>query len=323
MAQINKTRKVVVQAEIESTYGTAPTFTAAEDPLLLYAELNPLQVQGDIFNPVPVKPSLSPTKGVVGAARYALTLQTVLQGTEDLTTDKRWRFGKVLRACGLQETNTTTVNFVYTPRSSGFESLAAEVYYENEAGGNSLKHVVEGMYGTFQMSASQPGAEVQVTANMQGLYNAPTVAAVISPTFATAKPVAWQNASGTFNNGSARTPVIKSWSLTGGVSVTERRDGNAADGLIGYQIESRTPEFQWVIELDTDIGVLMTDWKNSTTHNIAMNFIAGGAESNVAFAAPAAWINQAPQAVDVNGVRCYQINYSLTGTDNEYTLTFT
>lgn len=323
MAQYSNSRAVTTQIEMESTYGTPPTFVPAEDAVLIYSELNPVQAAGDIFNPAPVRSSLSPVKGTVGGETYNLTLQGVLQGAEAIGTDVPWRLARALRACGLEETNVTTVSFTYTPRSTGFESVAAEVYYENVLNGNTMKHVLAGLFGSFTISSGQAGAQVDATFNLQGIYTAPTVAASITPTFAVAKPLAWKGVAGTFDNGSVRTPVIKSFSLDGGVSVTVRRDANAASGIIGYNISSRAPTFQWVIEMDTDIGVMHTDWTTGTTHDISFDMVPGATGNNVAFNAPAAWLNQAPTYVDVEGVRCMQLSYSLTGDDSEYTLVFT
>ncbi|GAB6040142.1 phage tail tube protein [Endothiovibrio diazotrophicus] len=75
-------------------------------------------------------------------------------------------YGTLLRACGMEETVTDSVDAVYKPRSNGHESMTQFMYFDGQ------KHSTTGCRGSVKMSFTA-GATPTFSFTMKGLWKGP------------------------------------------------------------------------------------------------------------------------------------------------------
>lgn len=177
------TRKRLILAEIESTYGTDPSPTGAEAILVRNLEITPLQAETVSRNLV--RPYMGQSDQLLAQTRVEVTFEVELAGSGTAGTAPA--YGPVLRSCGLSETIVATTSVTYAPESSGFESTT--IYFFNDG----IRHKVTGCRGTFSMSA-EVGQIPFISFTMTGIYNAPTDESAPSPTYSNqAAPLIFKN----------------------------------------------------------------------------------------------------------------------------------
>jgi len=297
-------KKIGVVAAITTTPGPVPTFNQATDALLMYENTNPLKIDGQRQQIQPIRPSLTKRKDSMGRVLNIFTGVTYLQGPEDLlnvTAPIPWRFGKLLRACGFLESIDNTLNtIIYTPRSSGFESVGLGIYLDG------YYHQMSDAQGTFTMEGAA-GEYVKCTFEMRGLYIDPTVVAIPAQTFELDKAPSFKSAACTI---ATETVVLKSFRLTWGLQVAERRDANAANALKGIFIASRSPTLNMVVEVDTSHRNYFNDiFRDAAVH--AVLFQVGTVTGNrVKFSIPTAQPIDAPYGENEQ-LRTFDINYNV------------
>jgi len=275
-------KKIGVAAAITTTPGAMPTLSQATDALLMYENTNPLKIDGQRQQIQPIRPSLTKRKDSMGRVINIFTGVTYLQGPEDITNVTApipWRFGRLMRACGMLEAVDGTANTItYTPRSSAFESVGLDIYLDG------FRHQMPDAQGTFTMEAAA-GEYCKVTFEMRGLYIDPTVVAIPSQTFELDKAPSFKSAACTI---ATETVVLKSFRFTFGVQIAERRDANAANAMKGLFIASRAPTLNMVVEVDTALRNYFNDiYKDNAVHAVA--FQVGTASGNrVKFSFPTA-----------------------------------
>lgn len=115
------TRKSVIQAQIESTYGTNPgSWTAAH--ALLLTELPQHEIVRDVIDRRLVRPYFGGSETLIGARIAKIRFSTEMAGSGTAGTAPPW--GKLLRACGYAETVTASSRVEYTPVTDAIESLS-------------------------------------------------------------------------------------------------------------------------------------------------------------------------------------------------------
>ncbi len=113
------TRKTVVQAKLETAYGTDPGGWAGTDAVLVS---NPSVTLGqDEESRELVRGYLGASDSLITARRIEIGFEVELAGSGAAGTAPAW--GRLLRACGMAETVTAGSHVEYTPVSTGFESL--------------------------------------------------------------------------------------------------------------------------------------------------------------------------------------------------------
>lgn len=177
-------RKRLILAKSEATYGTDPTPTGAANAILVRnLEITPLQaetVSRDL-----IRPYLGVSDQLLAQTRVEVTFEVELAGSGAAGTAPA--YGPVLKACGLSETVVATTSVTYAPVSSSFSSCT--IYFHNDG----IRHKVTGCRGTWSVSA-EVGAIPFITFTMTGIYNAPTDEALPSPTYANqAAPLIFKN----------------------------------------------------------------------------------------------------------------------------------
>jgi len=177
-------RKRLILAKTESTYGTDPTPSGSSNAILVRnLEITPLQaetVSRDL-----IRPYLGVSDQLLAQTRVEVTFEVELAGSGTAGTAPA--YGPVLKACGLSETVVATTSVTYAPVSASFSSCT--IYFHNDG----IRHKVTGCRGTWSVSA-EVGAIPFITFTMTGIYNAPTDETLPSPTYANqAAPLIFKN----------------------------------------------------------------------------------------------------------------------------------
>lgn len=331
MAQ-SREKLVAGAVVIEGTYGSSgamPAVNQASDSVLLYENPNPATPDVERINITPLRATLAPSKDIMGRILSQMQVVSYLQGAENLVTGLPWRCARLLRACGVLETVSNNSSILYRPISSGFPSVAMQMWPEG------WLFTLLGGYGTFTIEADA-GQGVKFTFDMQGVQ--PTSnkfqknISLPTQTLETVKAIAFKNCPVVITGGSytvggalvaggyaitggtALTPAAacKRFRLTANVKVEERKDSGAADALAGLIITGYEPELQLDIELDTNPNINpFDDWSLGTLHAIDCNLINGGVGNTWNFRAFWGQLTSIATQI-VNGLRVAQLTYMLT-----------
>jgi hypothetical protein len=317
---------------IEGTYGssgTMPAVNQATDALLIYENANPDNPDVERINITPLRPTLAPSKDLIGRTKQQFQFIGYMQGPENLTTGLPWRFMRLIRACAVLETVSNNSSILYRPISSTFASVAAQVWPEG------WLMTLLGGYGTFSIEADA-GQGVKVTVDMQGVL--PTASqfqknqSMPSQTLETNKAVTWKNCPVTITNGAYTVgggAVAGGFAITGGTALSpvavcknfrfnanarieERKDSGAVNALAGLLINGYEPELTLQIEMDSNPSInFYDDQQNQALHHINCNLINGGAGNTVNFQAFYCQLTQVGRSI-VNGLRVFDLTYKLT-----------
>jgi hypothetical protein len=177
-------RKRLILAKTETTYGTDPTPTGTANAILVRnLEITPLQA--DTVTRDLIRPYLGNSDQLLAQTRVEVTFEVELAGSGTAGTAPA--YGPVLKACGLSETVVATTSVTYAPVSASFSSVT--IYFHNDG----IRHKVTGCRGTFELNA-EVGQIPVISFTMTGIYNAPTDEALPSPTYANqAAPLIFKN----------------------------------------------------------------------------------------------------------------------------------
>ena len=168
------TRRRLILAKIETTYGTDSTPTGSSNAILVRnLEIQPLLAE--TVNRELVRPFLGQSDQLLSQTRVEVTFEVELAGSGTAGTAPA--YGPVLRSCGLSETLVTSTSATYAPESSGFES--STIYYHQDG----IRHKVTGCRGTFEVNC-EVGQIPFISFTMTGIYNAPSDETLPTPTYA-------------------------------------------------------------------------------------------------------------------------------------------
>lgn len=172
------TRKKVLLAKIETTYGTDATPAAADAILTKNLSITPYDgntVQRNID-----RPTLGNDISINVAPNIKVSFDVELAGSGTAGTAPAW--GSLLRACGFSETVNAGTDVVYAPVSTGFES--ATMHYEQDG----QLHKVLGARGTVSFELTAGGLPA-MKFNFTGLYQKPVAGALVADLSAFQIPV--------------------------------------------------------------------------------------------------------------------------------------
>jgi len=168
------TRRRLILAKIESTYGTDPTPTGGSNAILVRnLEIQPLVAE--TVNRELVRPYLGQSDQLLSQAHVEVSFEVELAGSGTAGTAPA--YGPVLRSCGLSETLVASTSATYAPVSSSFQSCT--IYYHQDG----IRHKVTGCRGTFEITG-EVGQIPVIAFTMTGIYNAPTDETLPTPTYA-------------------------------------------------------------------------------------------------------------------------------------------
>lgn len=177
------TRKRLLLAKSEATYGTDSSPAGTDAVLVRELEITPLQ--SDTVERQLVRPYLGAAQTLLANTRVEITFQVELAGSGSAGTAPA--YGSILKACGLSETVSSGVSVTYAPVSSSFSSVT--IYYNVDG----VRHKLTGCRGNFKLSGTV-GEIPYIEFTMTGIYNAPTDTALPSATYSNqAVPLVFKN----------------------------------------------------------------------------------------------------------------------------------
>jgi hypothetical protein len=166
-------RKRLILAKTEATYGTDPTPTGSSNAILVRnLEVTPLQA--DVVSRDLIRPYLGNSDQLLANTRVEVTFEVELAGSGTAGTAPA--YGPVLKACGLSETVVATTSVTYAPVSASFSSCT--IYFHNDG----IRHKLTGCRGSFSLN-TEVGQIPVIAFTMTGIYNAPTDETLPSPTY--------------------------------------------------------------------------------------------------------------------------------------------
>jgi hypothetical protein len=166
------TRKRLILAKAESTYGTDSTPAGADAVLVRNLDITPLEA--DTVSRDLIRPYLGNSEQLLANTRVGITFEVELAGSGTAGTAPK--YGSLLKACGFSETVVATTSVTYAPVSSSFSS--ATIYFNNDG----VLHKATGCRGTFTMTCNLNEIPV-ISFTMTGIYNAPTDTVAPSATY--------------------------------------------------------------------------------------------------------------------------------------------
>lgn len=306
------TRKRLILAEIEATYGTDPSPTGAEAILVRNLEITPLQAETVSRNLV--RPYMGQSDQLLAQTRVEVTFEVELAGSGAAGTAPA--YGPVLRSCGLSETISAGTSVTYAPESSGFESTT--IYFFNDG----IRHKVTGCRGTFSLSA-EVGQIPFISFTMTGIYNAPSDETLPTPTYSNqASPLIFKNGNTSSFSIFSYSGCLQSLNFDVANSVVYRELVGCTKEVI---ITDRAPSGTCVIEAPSIATKDFFDIANGSTTG-SITFLHGTTAGNrVTFTAAQSDIGS-PTYSDMDGIQMLNLPFIATPTsagNNELSLAYT
>lgn len=201
------TRKRLLLAKTEETYGTSAAPNGTNALLVSNLEVSPLEIE--LLDRELITPYLGNTEKVVGQRMVQVNFDVELAGSGAAGTAPQW--GPVMKACGFAEglvgADPGPASVTYSPVSSSFSSVTLDF----NADGN--KHLVTGCRGTATINLNA-GEIPKISFQMMGIYNAVTAASAVTPTFANqADPVVVNSVNTTSVSAFSFSACLESFSL--------------------------------------------------------------------------------------------------------------
>lgn len=170
-------RKRVLLAKVETTYGIDPTPTGAANAILV-KNLNVTPQDADFAKRDLVRPFLGNDQDLPAGIRAMVDFEVEVAGSGAAGTVPGW--GALMRACAMSETVVASTSVTYAPISTGFESVTL---YFNVDG---VLHKLTGARGSFTMAMKVKEVPT-FKFTLTGIYNAVTDTAAPVPVY-----TAWQ-----------------------------------------------------------------------------------------------------------------------------------
>jgi hypothetical protein len=305
-------RKRLILAKTETTYGTDSTPAGTDAVLVRSLEVTPLE--SDVVSRDLIRPYLGNSDALLANARVRCSFEVELAGSGTAGTAPR--YDALLKSCGMSGTVVASTSVTYAPVSSSFSSCT--IVYNVDG----VQHKLTGARGTVTMNC-QLGQIPTLQFEMTGIYNAPTDTAQPAVTYSNqATPLIFKE---------GNTSGFQFFSYSGCLSMVSFNLANEIvyRELIGCTkevlITDRKPAGEVMIEAPT---IATKDYftiaLGSTTGNLT--FLHGTTAGNrVTFTASQADVTQ-PTYSDQDGIQMLTLPYvalPTTAGNNEFSLAFT
>ena len=294
------TRKRLILAKIESTYGTDSTPTGAEAILVRNLEITPLQA--DVVTRDLIRPYLGNFEQILANQRVEITFEVELAGSGAAGTAPAW--GPVMKSCAMAETVVATTSVTYAPVSGSFSSCS--IYFNNDG----VRHKITGCRGSFSVSG-EVGQIPVISFTMMGIYNAPDDSALPTPTYSNqATPVIFKQGNTTGFQVFSYSGCLQSFSLDMANEMVYRELVGCTKEVL---ITNRAPNGTVVIEATTIATKdFFTIANGTSTGNLT--FQHGQTAGNiVTFSSPQTDIGS-PTYSDQDGIQMLNLPYVATPT---------
>lgn len=223
-------KRAVLLAKVETTYGTDSSPTAIQN------SLHAIDVQiKETTTPVerPVQQaSFSNLASLLGVRFAEVTFKLELKGSGTAGTAPR--LGHLLRACGVGETILSSTSVTYAPLSTSISSVTLYLYKDGRL------HIITGCYGTFSLTC-EAGKQAMFEFTFSGIYAAPSTASIPTTVgmYESSTPPVCKNQ--TFQYNSKTTLVTQTVTLDIANEVSQRPSLAASDAIAGFVITGRKP----------------------------------------------------------------------------------
>lgn len=303
------TNRTVVLAKIEgATYGVdaAPAVSANE------VEVFGLTIKA-INSKVerkPLRQSLSPLANSKSKWLWDISFETELKNSG--TAGTPGRLSPLFQACGMLETDNTTVSDVYTP-TNPTKSCTIWVYKDG------LIFKAPGCRGDFEITC-EAGKIPMVKWSFKGIYVTPIDGIVVTPVYETTKGVVAESIGFAISGFSGHT---RNYSIKMNNQIVERHSLNSANATVGVIIGSRAPTFKCQLEAELiSTEPMFTELEADTLVDITVAH-TGAAGNIVTITGTGKAQYDAVDPADEGGIMMFDIEGSLSGTDDELTITMT
>ena len=306
------TRKRLILAKIESTYGTDSTPAGTEAILVRNLEITP--VQSDVVSRDLIRPYLGNYENLLANTRVEVSFEVELAGSGTAGTAPAW--DAVIKSCGMSGTVVASTSVTYAPVSSSFSSCT--IYVNNDG----VRHKVTGCRGSFAMNA-EVGQIPTITFNMVGIYNAPDDSALPTPTYSNqATPVIFKNGNTTSFQIFSFSGALQSFSFDMACdTVYHELVGGSKEVLI----TNRAPNGSAMVEaVALATHNFFTDATNTATGNLT--FQHGQTAGNIVTFTSAQTDLGSPTYSDSDGIQMVTLPYVATPTtagNNEVSIALT
>ncbi len=308
-----RTKKTVVLAKLESTYGADPTLAAGDDAIEAY-EFTPPVINADMKERNPGNDDLSMFGELRGKTSYDFQIISNLRGSGAAGTAPRR--SPLMKACGFEETVVSSTSVSYKPRSSALESCAVEAYIDG------ILHQLLGCVGNYSLDLTA-GELAKETFDLKARYALPTDSVIVSPTFDTTVPQIVKGITMTVGSYSA---IIEKMTVNMNNVVAERPDFNQTEGIQGFAITGRNPEGSMTIEAvlrATSNADFWSYFHNTTVKDIS--FVIGTVAGNICTITVPKIFFRAPVTGDRDGVRTNELAFQIARNsgDDELVISYT
>lgn len=275
-------REQALYAAIEDTPGTAEELAGTDVLQVSNLQANPVENLRMLDRTI-IRGSLNPAQSVYGGSLFGFTFDVELKASGTAGTAPR--LGRLLRACGMDETIVTSTSVTYTPSSDMENHDTVTIGYRD---GPNFR-VIKGCRGnvSINLTAGQYGV---LSFTMVGKIESEAEESAPEPSFESTIPRAFVGAS--FSIGSDAVPIeALTFDLQNTISISP--DPNDSDGFGVIRITERNtqgtvnPEAQGIDTKDF-IGLL----RSGTTQAIQTGTVGGSGGHQWAITAPKAYFRE-------------------------------
>ncbi|MBW1666715.1 MAG: hypothetical protein JRJ66_01450 [Deltaproteobacteria bacterium] len=253
-------------AKVESTEGTAETLSATDAVLARAVTYDPdIEVEElDLQSS-----SLSPFAGAAGGRMARMTFECELKGSGTAGTPPE--IGKLIRACGFEETIVGGTSVTYDPASDSIPSLTIAKYVDGK------RYLMAGARGNFEirLAAGKPGI---IAFDFLGTAIADSDTSLLSGvSYHSTRAQPFQNASFQIDSYSA---IVEAITIATGNTVELRESVNAAQGYLSAVLSKRL----MTMSLNPEDVLIATqdfwdDWESGAL--VAFTATLGATEGNI------------------------------------------
>jgi hypothetical protein len=312
------TKRELILAKIETSYGVDSTPAAATDAVLV-EDLAWSHAGARLAERPGVRPNLGQLQQIFGGTLLQLTFACELKGPgAAFSATVRPEIDALLRACALGATIVTTVGLEtasYAPVSSALESVTIYLYRDGK------RFIVTGCRGTVEL-ALETGNKGLARFTVTGHVAAEADVALATPTFDATKPPAVKG--GTFTIG-AYAAVVSALNVNLNNQVATPPSISAADGFAEIRITGRDVAGSFDPE-DVLVATypFIANWKAGATAAIATGVIGDTQYNRYQFDLPAVYHRELAPG-DRDGIRTLETPFGAAESsgDDEVTLLFT
>ena len=306
------TRKRLLLAKIETTYGTDPTPAATDAVLVSALEVQPLQLE--LKDRELILGYLGNTEMVVGQRLVSVSFDVEIAGSGTAGTAPKW--SGLMQACGFSETIVAVTSVTYAPISSAFKGVTLYFFADG------VRHKVTGCRGTWSMNL-EVGEIPKISFEFTGIFNAPTDETQPSGTFSNqADPVVVNSTNTTPLQVHGYAACLSAFSLGLANETPFRQLAGCTQEVM---ITDRKPEGEVTIEAPT---IAAKNYFSAASTQTAGQFslVHGTTAGNiVTFTAPTATLGS-PEYEDSDGVIMLKLPFMPQPTaagNDEFTLALT